>query len=346
MKRIMIVYDCPEETCDKAWLYESVQQSFPQVKVIYAKRTLSRLWNRNKLKYIIFLIDLLIRSVKQSAEADTIIIWGKSHAILLNVYFRIFKPNIKILSFNWLTPSHRKRAIVGWALTNPKFVAIVNDKTSISLYQKQYNLPHTHNFCYLPDVYDTHTPFVSDNIHTPQSPYFFTGGMNNRDFGLILKVARKFPYYQFVIIALRQSWHFKSHDIPSNVSVKFNTTPKEYYDTMKKARAVLLPLLDNRVAGLINIAKAIQYGTLCIVSCTPSSKIYFDNPAYLIEIGNLESLQQAIKRIDSLTPIQYQQEVLSLQNYLKNNFAPHIIVKQLLLFATKYFSALESSSQT
>lgn len=338
MQPITVIYDCPQSSCDKAWVYEYVQQSFPQAKAVYAKGTLSRLLRGNKLKYIYVLLDLLMRSIRQSRQADTVIIWGKRIAILLNVYFRLFSPQTKLLSFNWLTPSLRKHnRLTTWALKNPNFIAVVNDKNSIALYKQRYNLPHTRNFCYLPDVYDTHTPFVANNTRSPQSTYFFTGGMNNRDFGLILKVARMFPQHQFVIIALKKAWQFKPQDVPANVMVKFDTTSKEYYDTMSNARAVLLPLLDNRVAGLINIAKSIQFGTLCVVSRTPASQIYFTKPDYLIEIGNLESLQQAICRVEKLTPAAYQQEIRALQTYLKDNFAPHIIMNQLFAFARNYF---------
>ena len=343
MQHITVVYDCPQKTCDKAWVYECVQQFFPQAKSVYAKGILASLSRRNKLKYVYVLMDLLICSIKQSRQADIVIIWGKRIAILLNVYFRIFSPKTKIISFNWLTPSLCKSVLTGWALTNPNFIAIVNDKNSISLYKQRYNLQHTRNFCYLPDVYDSNTPFVSNNTRAPQSAYFFTGGMNNRDFGLILKVARKFPNHEFVIIALKKDWQFKPQDIPSNVTVKFDTTSKEYYQIMSNARAVLLPLLDNRVAGLINIAKAIQFGTLCVVSRTPASQIYFANSDYLIEIGSLESLEQAICRIEKLTPAEYQQEIIALQKYLKENFAPCIIIEQLLSFSKEYFLTLNQN---
>ena len=114
---------------------------------------------------------------------------------------------------------------------------------------------------------------------------------------------------------------------------------------MKGAKAVLLPLLDDRVAGLINILKSIQFGVLCVVSRTPSTEVYFDEEIkkYLIDIGNEMQLKNTIEQIQSLSSVQYKYEISRLQNYIKENFSPKKTIKNLFNFAKNYFETIEKN---
>ena len=193
MNKITIIYDCPQKTCDKVWVYNEIFELFQNTQVVYAKNTISVIYRKNKMKYLLLLFDIVFRSLKKVYQTDIYVAWSSRIACLLNLLL----PNKKIISFNWLTPAKHTNFINFYlnkkALKNKNFLPIVNDRNSIILYKNLYSLNDNRQFCYLPDVYDDTIPFQQPTEQTLNSNYFFTGGMNNRDFGLILKIAKKLP---------------------------------------------------------------------------------------------------------------------------------------------------------
>jgi len=127
--------------------------------------------------------------------------------------------------------------------------------------------------------------------------------------------------------------------MPKNVKVYFNTSHDEYYELMKKSRAVLLPLKDQRAAGLINICKSLQYGVICVTTRTPATESYYaeESEKYLIEIGDEDQLERVIYSIVSYNESNYKKEVWKMQEYLKKNVSPSAIVEEMLRFAEKYY---------
>lgn len=340
--RITLILDCPLENCDKTWLFDELKIRTDNIGVICPKKRLSKYLMKGmlgKLKYSVYFFLELIKSVLKIRKTDVFIIWSLPMGLILNKICMLISPKKKIISFNWLTPNKKSkiRNLIQVAMNNKNLMAIANSTQSIQLYKLYYGDSCSDKFCLLPDAFDSSEPF-SLNDFSHKSDYFFTGGMNNRDFSLILQVAERIPDYRFVIVALKEQWSF-GNDMPKNVKVYFNTSHDEYYELMKKSRAVLLPLKDQRAAGLINICKSLQYGVICVTTRTPATESYYaeESEKYLIEIGDEDQLERVIYSIVSYNESNYKKEVWKMQEYLKKNVSPSAIVEEMLRFAEKYY---------
>lgn len=338
-RKIILLYDCPIWNCDKIWLYDELKTHCDDIVVLDTKAKLSELFVSGKagrIRACGMMVKQVLKCLKGARkEGVTYIVWKRNSAILLNMLFTALRIPAEIVSFNWLTPNENSRLkyLIGKCLNNKQFWMIVNSEENIARYKSIYGLSQTDRIVFLPDVYDTKTEFADCNEEALQSDYFFTGGMSNRDFRLILETAPRFPDYQFVIVALKEQWKFDDGDIPANVITHFNTTQETYYSLMKGARAVILPLLDERVAGLINICKAFQFGIICLISKTPASSLYYkDGGQYLFKIGCKEELIQRISHVISFDRTQYLSQVRIQQEYIKNTFSPDKIVKKLFYY--------------
>ena len=350
MKHINVVHFSTPQTCEQNWLHEEVKKYYSLTQVMFAPVYLPSLTISgtliNKIKRLYYTLLTVKECIKKSSITDTYILWYRGHVAFFNIYCRFLRKNTNLISFIWPVPPKKRwfSSFVQWyILSNPRHIAVINDKRAFKLYQKAFSLSHTDNFYYFPDLYDTKLPFEKNNRAPHTSNYFFTGGMNNRDFGIVLQLARQNPQHRFVLVTLKEKWQFESNEIPANVQVFFNTSLSQYYGLMSKAKAVLLPLLDTRVAGLINIARSIQAGVICVCSRTPATEIYYDQQSqkYLVNIGNLQDLQTAVDCISSYTPAQYQAEITCMQNFLQTNFDPKLHMKKLLDFAENYFAKLD-----
>lgn len=333
----MLLYDCPFEICDKIWLYHELKKHCQDITVLDTKVRLSELWVAGRIGRIRAYLLMLAQAAKclRYRKAEVLyVVWKRNSAILLHTVFAILGIRARIVSFNWLTPDEhsRLRYLIRKCLFDRHFLMIVNSQENIALYQNLYGLPDVDNILFLPDVYDTGTDFAVCNEEALTSDYFFTGGMSNRDFQLILELAPCFPEYRFVIVALKEQWKFPDSDIPPNVVIYFNTPQEKYYQLMKGARAVILPLLDERVAGLINICKAFQFGIICLISKTPATSLYYVNDKYLFGIGDRERLAQIIGLVKDFDRETYLSEVRIQQEHIKRTFSPEQVTEQLVFY--------------
>lgn len=342
--KLTLIYDCPLEGCDKIWLYNELKMRTTSIDVICPRKKLSKLRIGNtfdKAFFIIYLIEEYIRVLFSIRRTDIFIIWDSFLAVIVNFFCCTFAPNRIIVSFNWLTPNRNSRikSLIRKALNNKRFVAIVNSEESIEKYKEIYGLQHTDNLLCLPDTFDTQEEFDINNDKPINSDYFFTGGINNRDYELVFQVAKEIPNYKFIVVALKEHWEYKEKNIPNNVEVLFNISHEQYYSLMRNAKAVLLPLKDNRVAGLINICKSIQFGVICVTTKTPATKIYYDSESndYLIDIGSDSQLISIIKRISSYPPEIYHKEIVKMQRHIINTVSPATIIDRLIDYCKSHY---------
>jgi glycosyltransferase involved in cell wall biosynthesis len=189
-------------------------------------------------------------------------------------------------------------------------------------------------FCFFPDVYDNTDSFVKPR--TKSNRYFFTGGMTNRDWNLVLEIAKSLPNERFVCCALPEDFGKQKREIPNNVEFYFNLPSSEYYKLMGDSYCVLLPLKNNAVAGLINIIKALQLGVPCCVSETTATKQYFHskNRDYLLP-KHLKAWVVQIKHITEIPDSEYIQTVQEMQGFIQKNFSPESGIKRLQLIITQ-----------
>jgi hypothetical protein len=329
VNNIFILFDCPDEKNDKKWLIDELSKLHTEggvvsVSIHFVLSRLSR-WGGILGKLMAYLIRICqaFRAVYMADKNDVLICWTPIQMVCVSVIMRKTKKNIKCISMNWLTPDNRstdrtikeKRSI----LLNNNIRIIVNSNESILAWRNFLQVDSYDNFRVIPDVFDDVTPF--EKINVKDQKYCFSGGMNNRDWKLIYRLAEQNPNIQFVCVALKEDFENQISNIPSNMKVFYNTSAEEYYTLMKNSSIVLLPLRDRRVAGLINIIKSAQYGVPCLVSRTPATEQYYGDKSKNLLINNESQWDARLKKILFSEEEEYIELTSEFAEYIKENFS-------------------------
>ncbi len=336
-KKLYVLLDCPLKDNDKKWIERLSVEGFETIAVGVKKR-LSQLiregimgrienyWLQIKQSY-----HILIKSNKD----DAIIVWYSVTGQIINLMSSLFGVRRMIL-MNFLTPS-RRGGLLGWMLhktiLNKNNIIFVNSKGSIEQYKHLFNVPLESGakFFFFPDVFDDTDSFTPpNNYNRVEGRYFFTGGMTNRDWKLIVGLASRFPEQRFVCVALKSDFESQITSLPPNVEVYYNLPTDKYYEKMINAFCVLLPLRSDAVSGLINILKSIQYGVPCFISSTPATRQYYPDSLqyYLVEDG-LDNWCNTIADFMKKSEIEYKEETLLMQKYIQDEFTPERALKRV-----------------
>lgn len=325
--KIILIYDCPFKTCDKLWVYKELALKGYEVKIIDSKYVLSRLDRKGifgKILSKFIFIKQGIKAILFSNEKDIILCWTNYSGVITHTISKILFKRRRILSLNWLNPNTKgiSNIIYKNALKSKDFIATINSKDNKINTLKYYNIPDIDNIFYLPDVFDDTETFMNNRFHKTDR-YCFTGGMNNRDWKTLLRVAELSTNIIFKLVALKKDWD-DTLIVPQNVEVHFDTTVKEYYDLLRDAYIIVLPLKSNKASGLINIIKSIQYGIICITTNIPVTKVYYPSELYdfLAPMSSAETITKTINEIYNYSEDEYNESVAKLQNHLINNFSP------------------------
>ena len=238
-----VVLDCPCEQNDKAWIHDELNKLEKINTVIYTKnKSMSQRSRGNILDKAVFVFYLLwqpILSVLKTSQGDTIICWLHWTGLILNEIVVRLRLKRTIVSMNWLTPpQQRKGKLFGLerrAVNNPNCIIVVNSPDSKEKWLRYLECKDNNNIIYHSDVSDE---VVDNNVvaSKKKNRYCFSGGMNNRDWGLLIDLAKEMPNIKFVCVALRSDWESKvSDDIPSNIEVHFDTNSDQYYQLMRES---------------------------------------------------------------------------------------------------------------
>lgn len=325
--RIFIVYDIPWEECDKPWLYEGLYAQYGN-RVIrmdpkYNLFKLSQMGAKGKIKRYLTNAKMIFKVSRESKKNDIIICWHPYVGLFMKLVCR----KKTVLALNWLTPKRNLfKKLKQYCFNQDGFYASVNIKESIELWIKALNLKNGNSFFYLPDV-AANTDEQPINI-TLNDKYFFTGGINNRDWKLIMTLAQRKRNWKFICCAKEDDFKgiLNSVDfveIPPNIEVHFDVASDEYYSYMKNAFLVLLPLKENRVSGLINVLKANEYGKLCISSNIPGISAYYHGNLsdLLISIGDVDAFEAKVSEILDYDEETYVKKVKEMRKHQKDNFS-------------------------
>lgn len=352
MKNIYILFDCPDDDNDKKWLFDILKNEYNTGKVetipVFVKIAKIKRGNlHEKIKAYLLTIQQCIRAFYKSEKDDIIICWSTISGLVFNFISRISGNNRNIISFNWLTPPmHHRSKIYGlfkFAASNRKCNLIINSKKSESQWVQYLKINNEGNFVYIPDVYDGNIKFVKPEMK--KEHYCFAGGMANRNWRLLANVAKKLPEIKFICVGLEEDIKSKVSEIPTNVEVRYNIPINEYYDLMKNATLVLLPLEKNLVSGLINITHSAQYGNICCVTNTNAAQVYFgDENKDLLMTNEIDSWVSKINELMNLPENEYIQKADSFQKYIEEVFSPENAAKTLLKIIEKINNEIKENS--
>lgn len=336
MKNVTIIYDCPLSKCDKLWLKNGLEGKGYDVKTVTPFFQLSHIEQRGKLGRLCFYALTFWQCVKAlfvAKKGETVICWSQWSGLFFNQISKDKKR--KILSFNWLTPNANtgKKKLYQEALENPNFTAIINSPENKELTLKAYGAKDQNNIICIPDVFDDREPFYAPAyVEEKKDRYFFCGGRANRDWDLFLDLAKEMPDEKFVGVAAGSDWD-KRRVIPENVTMYFDTTESEYYALLKGCFATIFPLKENRVSGLINILKSIQYGKIVLTTDLEATRMYYPEECreYLIPMDGerKEAWKKEINKLETVYDAKYEEVVELLQKHVQKKFVSDAVIERI-----------------
>jgi glycosyltransferase involved in cell wall biosynthesis len=178
--------------------------------------------------------------------------------------------------------------------------------------------------------YQVDTAFwTSASVQSPEA-LVVAAGSENRDYGTLLKAARKLPHVRF-IVAAGSHWARRAHtatDVPATVD--FISTPlgfSDLRDLYSRAAAVVVPLADvGNQSGITTMLEAMSMGRPVVVSASQGQRECVAGPLVLangefdysatanrgpkvlglqqsglsglyVPVGNAEALAAAIERL-------------------------------------------------
>ncbi len=247
----------------------------------------------------------------------------------MNHICSIFKIKRKIVSFSWIGLQYKRMyKKITKCLNNENFMPIINDKNLKKEFIDYYKLKSWHGF-YLPDVYDENNEWLNPKFDKKEK-YIFAGGVNNRDWDTLISVVKETPEIKYIIVSGKND--IKNKYLSNNIEYFEELPTEEYYGKMKNAFITICPLKDNKVSGLINIIKSIQYGIPCITTDLNVTSIYYPDSMknLLYEKNNPKMLKDIVYDLYSMDNTEYENVVKKLQEKLQEDFNPQKIVKKLI----------------
>lgn len=339
-KRVILVYDCPLDKCDKLWVYHGLLEHGYEVKVVDWPFAIGHLDQRGKIGVLLALLVIMVQSfwvALTSRPDDIIFCWLQKSGIYCN---KFAGGKRKIISYNWLTPRPKKstRKLYASALENSNVRIVINAIENREKNLTAYGARDVNNITYIPDVYEENAVFqepryeksdfagdIEQIVKSFDGKYCFMGGRANRDWQLFLQAAQKCPDILFVGVAAASDWD-KSVVLPDNVMMRFDTTADEYYRLMSNAYLAVYPLKQERVSGLINILKGALEGIPVLITELPVTAMYYDeqDKDMLFPMGDCDAMCNRIRQVYAWKEEQYISKVTHMQEFIRQHFSPEM----------------------
>jgi glycosyltransferase involved in cell wall biosynthesis len=157
----------------------------------------------------------------------------------------------------------------------------------------------------------------------------FSGGYTNRDYDLLLDVARRTPGIPYIVACSRAN---KLVNPPPNVLVVLDTEPAEFHRLMASSRMVVIPLdKDVGSSGQMVTIAAMQLGKTVVYSDYPVVAQFFDGGAPLglsCTPGDADIMTETIlswyDRTDDLHAMGVCARAHALEHFLPAAFEEHL----------------------
>ena len=114
-----------------------------------------------------------------------------------------------------------------------------------------------------------------------------TGGYANRDFSLFFKIADNNKDKKFVCV-VGSNFKTAKYNIPSNVTLFQDVPPPRFEEIMNESKVILVPLLDDDVAGLVVVKNAISHKIPFVASDIEAIRNYIPNQYWDMVLSPLE----------------------------------------------------------
>lgn len=338
MNRIFILLDDPYEKSEKKWLFDLMKQKYRNCSLVPIRHALYDFqapgFRQTVYRYGICM-QQIFKALRMSRNNDVLIFWGNIQGMLGNLVIRIMGNRRRMVLLHWLTPrgSRGSYTMRKLAAENPKAKIIVNAPDSVIRWRKFLKLKSVQNFYVLPDVYNSELPFLVPKVK--ENKYCFAGGMQNRNWKMLIQIADRLKDVRFVCVCLEEDFisETKGMTVPQNLTVLYHLPPEKYYEIMKNSYIILLPLKDYGAAGLINVCYSAQFGIPCISSKSPAlSQYYKKGQKYLLPDNHIRAWCSSIKALYQMEADEYTDFTCAFQQYIRQNMSPQRFIENLSKF--------------
>ena len=270
---------------DEYWLFSELnlkkhELNIDEVHKIQSSRKASEYRRYGKLGWFlvqILQIKLAYNAMKKSDKNDILITESYPTGRHCAVLSTLFRQERKILALNCLQSNRSKimkivdRVIDYLAWKNKKFVTSVNVESSIEELSIPEYVKKERKIYVIPDTYivEDKRIILKEQEHTVKKYDGMMGGYANRDFSLFFELAKKNSSFNFACI-VGSTFKKNEYYIPDNVELFRDVSETEFIKIMNMSKTVLIPLLDETVAGLVVLKQAISYRIPFIVSDIPA----------------------------------------------------------------------------
>ena len=187
------------------------------------------------------------------------------------------------------------------AWKNKKFVTSVNVESAINELDIPNRIKSQRKIYVIPDTYINEKGISIQNEKNDLEKKYdgMMGGYANRDFSLFFELAKKNKDLKFACI-VGSLFKKNKYDIPNNVDLFRDVSECEFVNIMKMSRIVLIPLIDESVAGLVVLKQAILYKIPFVVSDTPAVINYVPielRKIVLADLGNIDDFDYKFKKV-------------------------------------------------
>ena len=343
--KFAVFYGVPTYREDNTWLHEELSK-YGETRVLEVSDFWYRLgrWHpRSKCGIILHFLMYIAYSFIIMARTDkNDVIITRDHGSSLVLAWIISKLNIKrvVVAFNWIeNPKSHYRKLAYDALKIEDYIPVVNNCKLIKQLQENLKIKKD-RIIFFPDIYNAKEKFKVPDVQKER--YIFSGGVNNRDWDLLFKVAEVNKDKKFKIVANKYFWNYKGKCELNNVTMYYDLAEEEYYQIMKNAYLTLIPLKEDKVSGLINIIRSHQYGVPCITNNVGSTALYYpskykENMLYSND-NKLVDLNKKINYLYTAEADIYFKIATDLQAFLKVEFSPKQQVYKLFTILDNWYN--------
>lgn len=322
--KVIIIYTMPwGEHCSMRWLHEELSKKY-DCEIVAPSEDWCLFGDesaKGKIARNVWFFGLAVRAVCKAKPGDIIVSSPRNIGLFT---LALARGGVTVVSLGWYTPSRSEffYRCACKALERDNFWAGVNSPTTKIQFGEVYGVEDLSRVFWIPDIPWTGVPEFREKRPSDRR-YCFTGGVNNRDWPLVVKAAHRRENLAFECVATFDDWAAKtdSLEIPRNVTARSWTD--EYDELLSGAHCMLLPLYDDRVAGLTDIIKAICMGVIPVVSRNAAMEQYLPEDlrdTLQFEVGDVADMLVKLDAVWELDEEEYAAIVGRLQARMAANF--------------------------
>lgn len=138
------------------------------------------------------------------------------------------------------------KKILRWLINNPRVTIFTYSEKEVEYFRNLSSKPKVEFIPFCSDFkpITDKLPPLPEGDKLPEN-YIFTGGYTNRDYDLVINLAKRFPRQNFIIVASALNRLDQIEDKPENLRI-FTDLPKEQFESLLAASTiVLIPLRED-----------------------------------------------------------------------------------------------------